>query len=130
MRLPPPRPAPIGPRGEAEAARAYERRGARVLARNERNACGEIDLVVLDRGVLVAVEVKTRTHGADGAAPKTGAPAEAVTRSRVERLGRALDLFALRRGEADARRRVDVAEVVVGRDGAMREIRLLTNVSG
>jgi len=118
----------LGARGEDEAARAYARRGARVLARNERNACGEIDLVVEEGEVLVAVEVKTRTLAPDGA-PPMGRPAEAVSRARLDRLARAFDLYAQARGLLGARRRLDVAEVLVDRGGAIREVRILDDVS-
>ncbi|MCB0358765.1 MAG: YraN family protein [Bdellovibrionales bacterium] len=50
----------MGRAGE-DAARAYFiRQGAEILERNWRCRIGEIDLVVLDRGVLVVVEVKSR----------------------------------------------------------------------
>ncbi|MGF1551667.1 MAG: YraN family protein [Paracoccaceae bacterium] len=45
---------------EDAAAALYARRGASVLARRLRLGGGEIDLVVLDRDVLVFVEVKRR----------------------------------------------------------------------
>jgi putative endonuclease len=43
-----------------------ERRGMRVVARNERTSSvrGEIDLIALDGGALVFVEVKARRAGA------------------------------------------------------------------
>jgi putative endonuclease len=52
------RPA-VGRRGEYLAAAHLERLGYGLLARNERTAAGEIDLIAIGEGVLVFVEVKT-----------------------------------------------------------------------
>ena len=49
----------LGRAGERAAARYLELGGCRILARNARTFGGELDLVVLDGGVLVFVEVKT-----------------------------------------------------------------------
>lgn len=50
----------LGRRGEQLAAEHLRRRGCVELARNVRTREGEIDLIVLERRVLVFVEVKTR----------------------------------------------------------------------
>ncbi|HUF86884.1 MAG TPA: YraN family protein [Thermohalobaculum sp.] len=47
---------------EEQAARAYRRRGAEILARRHRNAAGEIDLILREGDILVFVEVKQRRH--------------------------------------------------------------------
>ncbi|WKD61479.1 hypothetical protein CCICO_07295 [Corynebacterium ciconiae DSM 44920] len=73
----------IGAAGEDHAARMYESSGARVLARNVRYRCGELDLVVEDLdGTIVFVEVKTRTGTAFGCA-------ESVTPRKLLRMHRA-----------------------------------------
>src|SRR5689334_25058297 len=56
----------LGRTAEALVADALERRGMRILARNERTSSvrGEIDLVALDGPALVFVEVKARRVGA------------------------------------------------------------------
>lgn len=123
----PARPA-LGPLGERLAAEAYERAGARVLARNLRNPLGEIDLLVEDGATLVAVEVKTRTADADGGFAH-GRPAEAVDGARLRRLAHALDGAARALGEPGAARRIDVVEVAVGRDGALLDLRILRDVT-
>jgi len=55
----------LGRAAEVLAADALERRGMRILARNQRTSAvwGEIDLIGLDGGALVFVEVKARTAG-------------------------------------------------------------------
>ncbi len=53
----------LGQLGEDLATAHFQRLGYSVLARNVRTRHGEIDLIVLGRGTLVFVEVKTRrTH--------------------------------------------------------------------
>jgi putative endonuclease len=47
-----------GRAGEDKAAGFLEDAGMRILARNYRSAYGEIDIVAMDHGVLVFVEVK------------------------------------------------------------------------
>lgn len=72
----------LGARGEAAVAAWYEARGYEVLARNWTCREGELDLVVRHGRVFVFCEVKTRTSDA------FGAPAEAVTRAKQDRLRR------------------------------------------
>jgi putative endonuclease len=56
----------LGRAAESMVADALERRGMRVLARNQRTSSvrGEIDLIALDGAALVFVEVKARRAGA------------------------------------------------------------------
>ena len=49
----------LGRAGERAAARYLELCGCRILARNARTFGGELDIVALDGGVLLFVEVKT-----------------------------------------------------------------------
>ncbi len=70
----------LGAQGEDAAARWYEARGYRVLARNWRCREGELDLVLGRGGEVVFCEVKTRSSVA------FGTPAEAVTWSKQRRL--------------------------------------------
>lgn len=55
----------LGRAAEALVAAALERRGMRILARNQRTSAvrGEIDLIARDGETLVFVEVKARTVG-------------------------------------------------------------------
>lgn len=56
----------IGGKGEEEAFAHLRRLGYRILQRNYRCRMGELDIVAMQGGVLVFVEVRTRTgltHG-------------------------------------------------------------------
>jgi putative endonuclease len=77
----------VGREGEAVAAIYLEARGYRLVARNLRFRTGEIDLVMLDGGVLVFVEVKTRTN------PEYGSAAEAVTPRKQQQLIRLAKIY-------------------------------------
>ena len=106
----------LGMAGQRAAEIELARRGMTVVARNARTRRGEIDLVCRDREGYVFVEVKTRRAGSFVAA------AEAVDRRKLERIGRlALGWLALR-GERDARWRLVVAALTVGRHGTRVEL--------
>ena len=57
----------LGRSGEDRAADYLADRGYTILERNYEAPYGEIDLIALDQGTLVFVEVKTRTTSAYGA---------------------------------------------------------------
>jgi putative endonuclease len=70
----------FGTRSERAAARFLKRLGYRILARNYSCPQGELDLVALDHGCIVFVEVRS-TETADAARP-----AESVNLSKQQRL--------------------------------------------
>jgi len=85
--MPPPSPARqpwwrrwFGTRSERAAARYLRRQGMRILARNVTTPHGELDLVALDAGCVVFVEVRS-TGGDD-----TTRPAESVDALKQRRL--------------------------------------------
>ena len=82
----------FGDRGERAAARYLKRQGMRILARQHRSRLGEIDLVALDAGCVVFVEVKTRASDA------AGRPEEAVTAAKQRQLTRLALEYLKRRG--------------------------------
>lgn len=99
-------PASLGARGEALAARHYRERGAAILGRNWRSGRDELDLVVLERGVLVFAEVKTRT------AEEAGAGRRAVDERKRRALRRAASAWLRAVGGAP-HVRFDLVEVLV-----------------
>jgi len=81
-----------GRSAEDLAAEAYERAGSRILARNYRLKCGEIDIVVEEPGgsgtTLVFVEVRARCRRASWETP-----AESLTFPKLQRLRKAAAHF-------------------------------------
>lgn len=77
----------LGREGERLAELFLKNKGYKVVKRNYRCRGGEVDLIVLDRKVVVFVEVKTRTdHG-------FGSPLEAVEPRKQRRMILAAQLF-------------------------------------
>src|SRR3954447_27090935 len=64
----------LGRRAEELVAARLRRAGWRIVARNERLPSGELDIVAMDGGTLVFVEVKAGPAGA-GRGPQLPAPA-------------------------------------------------------
>jgi putative endonuclease len=91
--------------GEDAAQRVYERRGYFVVARNWRCALGELDLVLLRRGLLVFCEVKTRSG------PAFGGGYEAVSWSKRRKIRTLAEVYIGQHGFAHAEVRFDVASV-------------------
>lgn len=67
----------LGQWGEQQAERFLQSKGYQILHRNIRTPYGEIDLLAQKTGVLVFVEVKTRSSRA------YGNPEDAVTASKL-----------------------------------------------
>ncbi|MHB9145359.1 MAG: YraN family protein [Symbiobacteriia bacterium] len=97
--------ARLGLEGEELAAAYLMAQGYRLLARNYRCRFGELDLVAVDQGEVVFVEVKTRRSQAFGTS------AEAVSAQKQARLLRLADRFLQERGLFDAACRFDVVAV-------------------
>src|SRR6266478_949290 len=72
----------VGGSGERAAARFLRRQGYSIIARNYRCPAGEIDLVALDNGTVVFIEVKTRRG------PAYGDPLEAVDSRKQRQIAR------------------------------------------
>ncbi len=87
----------VGRRGERVARRALRRAGYRVLARNVRTPHGEVDIVAVEEGVLVVVEVKTTARASRAASPA------GVSVDQARRLARAARWIA---GRSTSHRRV------------------------
>jgi len=99
------RPATLGQRGEALAARTLRRKGYTIVARGSRAALGEIDLVVVDGRTVVFVEVKTRRS------QDAGHPADAVDDDKQRRLTRLAIAYLRRHGLLEYAARFDVVAI-------------------
>jgi putative endonuclease len=77
----------LGREGERLAELFLKKKGYKLVQRNYRCRGGEVDLIVLDRRVVVFVEVKTRTDH------EFGSPLEAVEPRKQRRMILAAQLF-------------------------------------
>lgn len=98
----------LGRTGEDAAAAWYEAEGYEVVARNWRCRDGELDLVVRRGRVVVFCEVKARTSDT------FGAPVEAVTREKQQRIRRLAARWLDDSGFRPVEIRFDVASVLGG----------------
>ncbi len=95
----------LGQKGEAAAKKYLKRQGYRILEQNLKNAFGEVDLVAMESGELVFVEVKTRTDSS------LGAPEEAVTPSKRAHIVRTALGYVQQTGAEELQMRFDVVGV-------------------
>ncbi|MBP7936914.1 MAG: YraN family protein [Phycisphaerae bacterium] len=105
--------AELGQAGERRAARFLRQLGYRLVARNYRCPLGEIDLVVLDRHIIVFVEVKTRTSD------EFAAPEDAVTLEKQRRLSRSARFFIRQTRSSGRPCRFDVVAITLDDAGRM-----------
>jgi putative endonuclease len=96
----------LGKAGEQAAAEYLQLAGLRILDRNWRCADGEIDIVAVERHVLVICEVKARTG------PRYGSPLEAVGRAKRARLRRLAVQWINAHGVRFDQVRIDVVGLV------------------
>ena len=100
---------------EDQAARAYQKRGAELLARRHRNEAGEIDLILRENGILVFVEVKKRKNRAE--------LAESITDRQWQRLGLAATHYMMTHShETGDIRGCRFDAVLIGADGRLEII--------
>ena len=91
--------------GEQRAERWLSERGMTCVARRYRAEDGEIDLVMLDGGTVVFVEVKARPEG------RAGSGLMAVSRAKQRRMTHAATAFLMERGWLERPARFDVLEI-------------------
>ncbi|HEX9880739.1 MAG TPA: YraN family protein [Candidatus Binatia bacterium] len=92
----------LGNEGEGIAERYLEEQGFRLLERNYRCPLGELDLIAVDRKVLVFVEVRTRTHDS------AGSPLESVDRRKQKQIIKTALYFLSQKRLHDRDARFDV----------------------
>ncbi|NNC84371.1 MAG: YraN family protein [Flavobacteriales bacterium] len=100
----------IGIQGELLASTFLEREGYTILEKNWRYQRAEVDIICRKEGVLVFVEVKSRTSD------YLGDPIEAVGRNKQKHIIRAADAYVKQDVEFDEIR-FDIVGVIINRKG-------------
>jgi putative endonuclease len=95
----------LGSDGERIAEKFLRRQRYTILQRNYRCRLGEVDLIALDRGTVVFVEVKTRRQA------EYGNPLEAVDRRKQQQIQRAAQYYVSANRLHDRDLRFDVVGV-------------------
>ena len=99
----------IGDMGENYAADYLKRQKYKIIERNYRKRCGEIDIIAEKNGVIAFVEVKTRHSNT------LAQPFEAVDRRKQEKIIKtAVNYISENKIDCDCR--FDVCEVFVDKD--------------
>lgn len=115
---------PLGKKGEELATNYLQIHGYKIITRNFRSKLGEIDIIALDHGVLVFVEVKTRWS------KKFGPPEEAVTPWKLRSIIKTGQYFKMLHPSFPEALRIDVVAISMSSNGKVEEIKLIKNVTG
>ena len=99
----------VGKLGEDLAAEFLKKRGMKIICRNWKSPrWGELDIVAKDKGVLVFVEVNTRSPGS------LGKPFEAVDFHKLKSLVKTSQNYKLFNPDSPDQMRIDVVSIVLG----------------
>jgi len=102
----------LGKLGEDLACNALRHQGYRLVDRNVKIYKREVDVIAVEKGTLVFVEVKARSDHS------FGKPLEAVDTKRRNRLRKAAELYALGKKMKNVSIRFDVVTVDFSEDNA------------
>ncbi len=97
----------IGRAGEQIASEYLSQKGYQLLDHNYSALYGEIDLIALDRDVVVFIEVKTRTSDT------FGAPEDGVTANKLEKLQNTALMWLQAHPDSPGDWRIDVIAVLL-----------------
>jgi len=107
-----------GRQGEDLAEQYLVRHGYRIIARNYRVPCGEVDIIARDNGVVTFVEVKTRKG------TRFGSPAESVTLRKRQQISKAALVYLGQHSLTSQPARFDVVSIEL-RQGSEPQIALI-----
>jgi putative endonuclease len=97
----------LGEWGENAATRFLVKNGYKILEKNFRCRIGEIDIIAMDKEVLVFIEVKTRRN------LSYGLPSESITATKLHHIRRTIYYYSLIRNLHCTDMRIDVIEILV-----------------
>lgn len=95
----------FGKKSERLAAEYLKLKGYRIIETNYRSKVGEIDIIAMEKGTLVFVEVKARSSR------RFGNPKVAVTPAKQRKISMAALDYLKRSGQAGASARFDVVAI-------------------
>ncbi|EKD95276.1 MAG: hypothetical protein ACD_24C00546G0002 [uncultured bacterium] len=113
----------IGLLGEKTAALFLQQKGYKILYQNYPTSLGEIDIIALENGSLVFIEVKTRSSLI------FGQPYEAVNNEKLKKITRSAEIFTNTHHELPLKWRIDVVSLVYQTSSASFAVELLKDVS-
>lgn len=96
-----------GKSAEDFTVKFLEDKGYKVIDRNFHSRFGEIDIIAEENGTLVFVEVKARWSN------KFGSPEEAVTPSKLRKITKTAEYYALINSKTTMKMRIDVVALEI-----------------
>lgn len=110
-----------GKKGEEIASNFLKKQGYKIIDRNFRIRNGEIDIIAIDKNILVFVEVKTRKSA------EFGTPLEAITRWKLKSLINTSQYYKMIHPELPDALRIDAVSVML--TNRLRKIEHIKNIS-
>ena len=101
---------PTAVRGEELATKFLKKKGYKIIERNFRKSYGEIDIIAIDHGVLVFVEVKTSNSGF------IENPLEHINYYKLKSLIRGAQYYKMIHPELPDSLRIDAVSVILSYD--------------
>ena len=98
----------MGRVGEKRAVDFLKKKGFKILTTNYKTPVGEIDIIAEEKGVIVFIEVKTRTND------NFGLPCEAVDKKKQEKYYKTATHYLQKVKKTDSECRFDVVEIENG----------------
>ena len=98
----------MGRAGEKRAIDFIKKKGFKILETNYKTVFGEIDIIAEEKGILVFIEVKTRSSD------NYGNPCEAVDKRKQEKYYKTATYYLQKEKKTDAECRFDVIEIENG----------------
>ncbi len=111
----------VGELGEKLALKFLQSKGYRILEMNLRTPFGEIDAIAKKRGVIIFIEIKTRSTSS------LGPPYLSVTRAKQMRLIKNALCYLKWHGLVDSDWRIDVVSVKLDYTYNLEHIELIEN---
>ena len=109
-----------GKKGETLAEAFLEREGYRIIEKNYRTKCGEIDIIGLDKDCLAFIEVRT------GNTERFASPEDSINKRKQNQIAKSALMYIKKKRLEDQDCRFDVV-CVEGVNSGFPKIRLIKN---
>ncbi len=109
----------IGKKGEDTAEKYLKKQGYRILGKNYKSPSGEIDIIALDKGTLVFIEVKTRRSD------EFGPPEISVTSTKRQKIIKSAFHFLSKKRIKDTPCRFDIVSITGSPDQKEKVVKII-----
>ena len=113
----------IAIKGEELAVQFLKEKGYKIIDRNFRKGYGEIDIIAINHGILVFVEVKTRTSS------QFGTPFEQITHFKLHSLVKTAQFYKILNPKLPDSLRIDAVSIELDYSGNLSNIEHIENIT-